>query len=361
MTPRKYGPLVTDFTNIGARPESSDDSGLSRSRALRRATLGAILVLLVWMSSLPLTGVLFDDSSRCSVCHQMALRASNMTHSAHEAITCRECHAGTGPFGLAQTGIAVQRMTISSLTSRVSPTGSIDDDPCRECHRDALAGVITANGVRMRHSDVSASPCSRCHGGVAHRMEGVTYQTPQQDDCTACHRQMVDASSCNLCHVGDDGIRSLAPTAWRGTHGPEWRRTHGSGDLQGCIQCHRPDYCARCHGVALPHPQNWGLLHGTAANSAGATSCHGCHSASWCSSSCHGGVPMPHETSFLPQHGLIAQARTVASCHRCHTADSCDECHHQSAHPHVLEAPRKDTATSTTQTIVPGRESGGSQ
>lgn len=330
-----------------ARSVVATRRNVRRGSRLALSALGVFL--LVWFLGVLGFGAVFSDSSRCGVCHQMSLRAVAAKNSPHASIPCRDCHAGSGVLGLLQTGVGVQQMTVAAVFAQKPSTTWVDDSSCRSCHRRDLAQTGSANGIRMRHSDVLDKACSQCHQGVAHTLSGVAYRTPQQDDCTPCHNQPLDdIVSCQLCHVGGDNhAGAVLPTAWQSTHGPGWEETHGSGNLDGCVQCHKPSDCARCHGIELPHPQNWGLTHGAMANYVGQSKCRQCHAKSWCNTSCHAGVPMPHPAGFLPTHGVKAGEFGLEACHQCHTPDSCSACHYQSAHPHVLKPPSAATSSAT--------------
>ncbi len=150
------------------------------------------------------------------------------------------------------------------------------------------------------------------------------------DACVACHRQANASVACDLCHVKGAQGKPASDTSWGVTHGPEWRTTHGMGDLRSCDACHDNGVCVRCHGTALPHPRGFYLQHGAEALETGAK-CVSCHGRSFCDS-CHGS-PMPHPVGFLPAHSKLASGYADPACLNCHHREGCDKCHSAHTHP----------------------------
>lgn len=305
------------------------------------------LVLCVWLLSGVVVGAVFsDDSSRCSACHVMELRALAVGTGMHAGVECAGCHIDSGIAGVVKTGFGVEGMLYANLLHRSPKSAAVSDSACRSCHAQSLKSVGASHGIRMRHADITDQRCRSCHGGVGHTMPELVYETSDMDSCSPCHAGSGgDPSSCTLCHIEESaGRERVIPTAWGATHGPNWLKTHGSGDLDGCIQCHAPSKCISCHGVALPHPNSWLRTHGAKTLEVGFDSCHTCHDESWCTR-CHGGVTMPHPSGFLPVHGTEAERLGTSACTRCHASQSCDSCHYESAHPHIPKS--SDTTGST--------------
>ncbi len=270
----------------------------------------------------------------CDDCHAMRSYSEAHVVSTHSGVACSRCHVAGGVFGAlaaAPRGLAWITAAAADTTSAADAVG---DSACRACHAEVLTTIVTARGIRVRHSDLVALRCTQCHAGVGHKLAGTWYVGIQMADCTTCHRTSSgNLESCTVCHVEDvDAGRSTGESAWRVTHGPTWPETHGMGDLGSCISCHSPDYCARCHDVELPHPVDWPKRHGSAARS-NDSGCVQCHETEWCTE-CHG-IQMPHPEQFLPRHGVVATEESEAVCLKCHSIQACDECHYRSAHPTV--------------------------
>lgn len=225
------------------------------------------------------------------------------------------------------------RMLGGVVTGRAPMPASIDERRCVSCHAQALAGVVRAHGIAVRHSDFAATRCAYCHGGVGHLVSNRAYKHPEMDDCLTCHKASpMNVASCDLCHIdGSDPAVRVAKSAWRVTHGAGWEKTHGLGDLATCAACHTRDKCAKCHGVQMPHPENWKAVHGTGVDASRRTKCHECHAQSWCEA-CHGGVPMPHPQGFIKTHYDDVEKHGYETCLKCHLLTDCEACHVAGAH-----------------------------
>lgn len=254
--------------------------------------------------------------------------------SAHASLECSRCHMIGGVAGVIPDGLEMGRMATGMLLGhRPSPSAFISDASCRACHERVLRTTVRSGGIAIRHEDLLAVPCVECHAGTGHQLSRRVYATTQMEDCTSCHK--VDArntGACDLCHVeGERGTRDEA-TAWRVSHGPDWQRTHGMGNLDSCADCHQRDACVKCHGTMIPHPGDWPSTHGVDAVSDDRT-CLKCHEKTWCTD-CHV-VAMPHAEGFLRVHGPAADESGRATCLRCHDGATCDNCHYRSSHPDV--------------------------
>jgi len=112
----------------------------------------------------------------------------------------------------------------------------------------------------------------------------------------------------------------------------QWRETHGMGDQDTCQTCHPADFCAKCHGVPVPHPIDFGASHGQAAieNPSACLTCHKSEE-TFCDT-CHG-TEMPHPADYIQAHVTIAQGDSDPRCIRCHVQSDCSACHALHTHP----------------------------
>lgn len=290
------------------------------------AFLGVLTVLLTGGSLV--AGGVFG----CEGCHAMEGYAAAHAASPHEGTGCRDCHTRTGLAAAVVAAPRGVRWVSSAVIGRSAAPVETDDGPCRDCHAGALAETVDTGGLRVRHSDFSEIACRMCHAGTAHVLGGRHYLGPQMEDCTGCHRTSATrVETCDTCHVGSRD-RGQGASAWRAVHGAGWAEAHGMGDLGGCVDCHTPSYCARCHGLAMPHPANWATSHaGTAVQDR--TSCQSCHDPDWCAG-CHG-VEMPHAAGFIARHPDEVASSGPQVCYRCHALTLCESCHVKSSHPLV--------------------------
>jgi len=298
----------------------------TRRRLWLAGLAGALLLLLVAVSA---GG---SAPQACGQCHATA--RTNLADSSHAAVGCYACHAP----GVSAVGFKTSELTQMypaallgrTLTGPVTETGR---DACLSCHSRVLRSVAKgASGIRIDHSACAQGPsCDGCHAAVAHG-DAVRWQREaSMEACIACHRERKAPVDCETCHVGRLERERFAASPWRVTHGPDWKDTHGMGDLETCATCHESTDCARCHGVEVPHPASFGDTHGTSAI-ADREKCTTCHRSQQFCDSCHG-MTMPHGTGFLQRHSKETSDVEDARCQRCHTVADCQECHERHIHP----------------------------
>jgi hypothetical protein len=274
----------------------------------------------------------------CASCHAMRPFAVAQATTAHKSVACWRCHgAGADSYVQLRTrelGDMWPRFVATLGSASVSGAGDgMADAGCLRCHADVADRTVTAGGLRMRHSSCvgPGQACIDCHAGVGHGKATRSVRAASMDGCVTCHDGEKARAACDLCHAAKLPVERLAKGPWAVTHGPQWRITHGLGNLATCRSCHAADYCVRCHGISLPHPAGFPRTHGKAAQ-AKRDQCVKCHDATTFCEACHG-IAMPHPAGFLPGHSKIAQGLTDPLCARCHLRDTCDSCHVSHTHP----------------------------
>lgn len=325
--------------DIGEAPTRS--RLLSRWREMTRFARAGVLactallaLVVVWGTGSAVAAGAFE----CTGCHAMEAYARAHSESTHSGLGCRECHTGTGAVAaLVNAPRALGWMGASVFGVQSAPVDT-SDASCRSCHDAVLTQTVESGGLRVRHADFVESTCHTCHPGTGHVLAERHYVGTQMSDCTSCHRSSaLLITSCEVCHIGK-GDRAVGESSWRVVHGAGWKQTHGAGELEGCTDCHTPSYCARCHGIPMPHPAEWPNTHGATALES-AKPCRSCHEADWCSS-CHG-IEMPHPDGFWPAHPAEVKRAGAETCHRCHSIQTCERCHVSSSHP-VVPGVRSD-------------------
>jgi hypothetical protein len=151
------------------------------------------------------------------------------------------------------------------------------------------------------------------------------------DDCVRCHLAKKVTVGCDACHADKSSRERLAAGPWQVTHGKNWRKTHGMGDITVCSVCHPSSKCVGCHGSVIPHPVDFGRTHSGLAKAPEAK-CDGCHDQRDFCQACHG-MPIPHPVGFLAGHSKIAKSRQDKACIKCHYQGDCDSCHIAHTHP----------------------------
>lgn len=306
-------------------------------RMLRAASLAMLALVAVGALVTLGLGAGVSADVGCDVCHEMDSYMTAHSESDHAGVSCAECHASSGWSALVEDGLrAVGWIARKTAVETVSPSVA-PNEPCVGCHAGMLDESVRSDSVIVRHSDFIEEPCVTCHGGRAHAVGGRHYMAIHMEDCMGCHRASVgELRTCEVCHPPDaPSERTPGWSAWRASHGKSWRQTHGMGDIDECRTCHAPQYCVSCHGVVLPHSEDWPAVHGSEALASGGVSActESCHSPRWCTG-CHG-IEMPHAAAFLPAHGTEAERVGATVCVTCHARAACDECHLASSHPNV--------------------------
>ncbi|MBE0477418.1 MAG: hypothetical protein IBX62_10005 [Coriobacteriia bacterium] len=305
---------------------------------MRLFALPALLGLAVaWLLSGPLTA---QWDRPCLACHRSSSPAGS-----HVSVGCASCHAERGVLlGLVNTWLLTEETLHAVTGGRWDSGRRVEDAACLGCHSAGIGDTVTSErGLRMSHAEVieAAWSCTECHGSAAHERDGVVGVTMSR--CASCHNGEAASGGCGTCH-GERTDRQAArehDPEWSVTHGRNWRMTHGMGDLSACGLCHGPGKCAGCHGVDLPHPEEFGAEHSATAKER-REDCVSCHRPSFCDN-CHG-MEMPHPQGFLAGHGEAEKDAGSQACEHCHVPSQCDGCHADHTHPgrsEPLRAPRR--------------------
>jgi hypothetical protein len=324
----RYSGAVPIVDENDATVEPASPSG---SRPVWKTGVAAAFLIVALFALLTAVAPL---SSTCRACH--ATRGERSSASTHRTIPCSACHARPGVEGWleARAGEAGSMYPLALWSSDTTLPTHVDSSACTACHGVEITRIVTAKSVRMRHETCIARGvrCTDCHGTVGHGVGSARQVFPTMDSCNPCHDGTKAPSSCDTCHTGGDKVTFGGTSAWRVTHGRNWRSTHGMGSLSSCRLCHRPGYCAKCH-YDQPHPDKWAGEHGAAAVATGGikASCLSCHVKAFCDS-CHG-IPMPHPASWLKDHLTATKSKADPSCRRCHTEADCTTCHTVHLHP----------------------------
>jgi hypothetical protein len=121
----------------------------------------------------------------------------------------------------------------------------------------------------------------------------------------------------------------------------QWLKKHG--DAEGldtrCSLCHASKYCQNCHGLQMPHPENWLMSQHACSAPSNAKACAKCHDSEFCGT-CHESTPPSSHGSadFRQKHGANPEQEPLcALCHGRDAAnrrDACLTCHRGVKMPH---------------------------
>ncbi|MCE5190743.1 MAG: hypothetical protein LLG08_03135 [Actinomycetia bacterium] len=313
-----------------------------------RPTVSVVVATLIAAVAVFIAGGLAGSSQwACNACHGGFARSQRET--AHKATRCLACHA-PGIAGRLEFGTkVVLTMEPAKIMGR-GVAGPVSETPraaCIRCHAAVVrSGVVEKDGLRIDHSTCALDPsCDACHSTVAHGDRTRWKRSAQMEGCIACHTMRGASLECDACHAEKSTAQRVAVGAWQVTHGVNWERTHGMGQLGSCVGCHPKDYCARCHKTAVPHDAAFGAQHGLLAIS-DRRACLVCHKTESFCDACHG-IAMPHPTGFIKTHSAVAGDFEAPVCRRCHSRETCDRCHVAHVHPGLAGVGRNPSSAGT--------------
>ncbi|MHB0977744.1 MAG: hypothetical protein ACYC1U_11270 [Candidatus Aquicultorales bacterium] len=319
------------MTTAGLPPEEEIEEKKRPPLSLETKIILAVCSLVVLVN---LVVGLSPQPRFCGVCHGQEYAA--WERSEHKETGCVGCHRRPNALGMIGQKAEVLGMVLKYPVGlyRRPVTAEVANASCLSCH-PSLQNSVSRNGLVMSHKepDKAGYRCSDCHGDMAHGGLRVADKQYAMSTCMTCHSGDQTAN-CDLCHVKRTSVEGRAvPTGWQVTHGKEWQKMHGMGDVRTCEACHQSGtFCKRCHNTEMPHASSWLDTHGADAKK-NRKGCELCHKQSLCDS-CHG-IAMPHEKGFLAKHSSIVEKSGRETCDRCHRPDGCDTCHDRHRHPGI--------------------------
>jgi hypothetical protein len=265
-----------------------------------------------------------------NTCHSMVSASDSWKRASHKSVACVRCHEGMPGLSAASGTLLRTRDVVSEVMGRVPSSSSVvSPGTCLQCHASVRAGTIeSVRGVRVRHSDFLAAgaSCVTCHTLSGHK--GKTYEAPSvMSECLRCHDGKHAPSACAECHVGDIGRLPLV----------ERTRVPIRLPQPTCGGCHSQQTCDACHGMRMPHPENWAdpKQHAMPGSFSGRVICYRCHTFIDCEApGCHTiqfDGPKgygPHGPNWNKRHQTVL-VKDAGHCSACHTRTTniCLLCH----------------------------------
>ena len=301
----------------------------------RRWVLGILVVLILGLvvAGVALAATPHYAQRTCSRCHDSKAFVAATARSPHSSVPCTSCHGG---------GSVANRITFTSdqvfgmwlrLDTLDATTKSVSSEACASCHSNLR--LSNNNGMRILHGTCTVGrECTDCHSTTAHGRATTWPKSTDMQMCYECHGAGNAPTACDTCHEGKLPNTRIKTGTFAVTHGPNYRKTHGMGDMKTCVACHNSGDCAKCHGGGVPHSAAFVSTHGDIAKSRSAK-CTSCHRASFCAD-CHGFV-MPHPKSFTQSHSKLVKRDGQTECERCHVTSDCQRCHEAHVHPTTTE------------------------
>lgn len=316
---------------------------------IKRSTL-IILVLAVAFVLISLPIFFTPSVTFCRLCHGREYK--NRQSSSHHDVSCNACHRRPDFFAFVTYRLTILRMTGNVLTGFYDRPvrADVSSEACRVCHQREETKTLVVKGIRISHKELlnAGYECTYCHSTVVHGKLVPSPREVDMDKCLSCHDGERASAECEECHPSGTrrvrGVAKVAKDPWQITHGDKRRELHGMGNMAYCNLCHKPNFCARCHKVDLPHPESWLNVHGDQAKQ-NRKNCLSCHKEKLCDN-CHK-IAMPHPHSFLPEHAKETKRLGKGFCLKCHLEQGCDNCHtahiHRGLSPDRLEKLKRES------------------
>lgn len=331
------------------------DSRMSQSK--RNPWPARITVAVALVIAVLAMGSYLDSPRTCAQCHKEAAYYKSLKATPHANVSCMSCHGSSGVTAPVNNTITYARWGYGYYVENQPPAKTIkaqvDSQQCLNCHSDVRQGVKTANGIKIRHSDIIAqgTPCLECHTDVAHKAPQGSGQPlatagkgPSMNQCLPCHDGKKASSECKTCHAKDLGLAKADTLAKANDVKVSLASTKSN-----CYNCHDEKPCLRCHGATMPHPAGWGPNNTPGgerspgdhakAGFSDRDSCYRCHHVpgkvfQTNDQSCGGCHPTPGGMHggkpWLKEHGLVATGQhtgSLSDCFICHSSSLCAYCH----------------------------------
>lgn len=279
----------------------------------------------------------------CGSCHEIAYQVATNEVSPHERLRCPDCHEPAIPwYRFPQTlGFRAYMLAknigphLSARREGADPLADIDvevpNSTCLRCHSPSREVTVHEDGTVLDHEWHAREngTCVSCHRYTAHPDVDADQSLLFMSVCFDCHGQEEDAKAPGDCDVCHPGSFELQP----GSHDEDWQARHGTAALDErdlCMMCHPESLCDGCHGLPMPHPEDWvaGSVRHSAYARTSAQTCARCHDdgPQFCTS-CHHERYQPFEPPWLTKHPTEAKRHGATDCFDCHEPTACVRCH----------------------------------
>ncbi len=208
--------------------------------------------------------------------------------STHSPWSCAACHVEPGLGG----SLSFAARSIPAFYSQLvfGPTKenllrTPDRHACQSCHTSYR--TVSASGDLLiphrAHVEVLKINCGDCHRNLVHSRNSEGFNTPEMTMCLSrCHDGRKATDRCVKCHTQKEVPPNHKRSDWLATHGDRTNEVN-------CGTCHgwAPRLCQACH-QKLPrtHVGNWKRLHRVRAEKRGTHGCLFCHKPGFCAR-CH--------------------------------------------------------------------------
>lgn len=268
---------------------------------------------------LGITSYVTAQNTVCLACHKTTGLAKE-----HRTLSCLSCHQESGFSGALVFRLKEAKMFLLSaniISGNVNIC--ISNLKCIACHQNVTSNILKSKNIKVRHIDFQEIyDCISCHFKSVHTGRNET--GARMEKCSFCHQKDIKDQQCSVCHE-KKVVAKLETNNYffNYLHGSNWLLVHGQKNIEMCSACHKDDSCKRCHS-SFPHGKAWPALHSRVAKN-GMAECLRCHSLTTCDD-CHG-IEMPHPNNWMIDHGWKSKTEWAPLCSRCHVRNNCLSCH----------------------------------
>ena len=329
-----------------APPEGDDGATAASGPARRRWPRIVGIVAIVGVLLVVAFDVVTASPRLCASCHEMRPRTASWHSSAHLGVNCWQCHQQPRPWYAYPLRLAdrsrilardvrahASRDTTAPVDGPVAGVEPMSDAVCLQCHQ---ANRKATSGFRIKIDHVEHAKrngsCVSCHVRTAHPLQSRSTPLTLMSQCFTCHgtAEKPEASAaCSLCHPTG---YELTPASHKAkTWTPQLHGRTAETDRSQCRMCHDQQFCDDCHGLEMPHPQDWAQGesgHAAVAETTRAV-CSRCHTEKpdLCSMCHHKPAYDPGKGTWVQQHFEAVETSGAAYCFDCHAPGYCVRCH----------------------------------
>lgn len=222
--------------------------------------INRLLLILFFMVLLFTVNYYAERTQSCLNCHEKQYEYEALKRTPHKGIACVTCHKSPGATGYMRQKVDFARMLLIFYVTKkenknpaVGVKGTVPDAACLRCHKEILKKNISKDNLTMSHKEVVGTEliCTDCHSNIAHPGLTQPERTYSMFGCQTCHDGKSASNECSLCHpkysMGEQVAKNI-----------ELPKVELPRRLNCYGACHNEKKeCLPCHGVTMPHPENW--------------------------------------------------------------------------------------------------------
>ena len=205
---------------------------------------------------------------------------------------------------------------------------------CTDCHKD-LDKVFKEGGApdlkytHEMHFGKGVSECAVCHPANTHEPDKIN--KPTMSRCFICHGlgdEAIAPGSCETCHP--PGMRQIPDSHLSSDWVPMRHSEEALEDQFECLTCHEQQTCDSCHGLEMPHVDEFKEELHPLVYFEDPQLCENCHAQpvdkrDMCDT-CHH-PEGPKDVAWKEFHPTAVRDLGAGTCFQCHSDQRCRTCH----------------------------------